>query len=361
MGFSDGPEDWLHEYLCSLTERELDRLIVSLEREAERLKMAKTTPAPAKVAAKAPPAKAPPAKTAATAKAPVKTAAAAPPPPSLDPVAAKLAEMKERWAKGRESAKTATDFGEGTTLNDGKHACKLTGAKIWTGGDAIKVIFEFTKVEGDDQIGEKAEKWDGTDTDEAMMYLLRDLTRLGIEDLDSLEPEQLPDICTALLEAQPAVRISIKTNANGYKNAYIDKLIVLEGDGTIPDASTSDPTPEEPAAKETGEPEPESDGTEPEPEAGAEDGVAEPEGGEEAAPEPEPEPEPEVETIEKGDEVSYRYRDPVSKQVVDSSGMVRRVFGEGDDEKVEVKDDNTNKVLTFKRVHVQKLALPATE
>lgn len=184
------------------------------------------------------------ARTARTVAAVAKTAApaakASPPGNSL--MAKQLAKMKAAWDKNREESKDTSNFNQ---LPDGKYKTKLTDACLREVGDAVKAMFEFTVVEGD-STGEKATRWDGIDTEERVLYLQKDLRRLGL-DVDTFEIDQLEDALEELLQSAPVVRITVK-NKDGYCNCYIDKVLA-DDDAVIADpvVDNTDP-PADPAA-----------------------------------------------------------------------------------------------------------------
>lgn len=146
----------------------------------------------------------------------------------LDPVIAKrLKAMNEKWEQSREES-TKPGFTDGTTLSDARHICRLSAARLILAKGKPAVVFEFTCVQGD-EIGEKGVRFSNFDTDDGIVYLQRDLRKLGAP-VDEFDAEQLPAQLKQLLEEAPAVRITVRTN-DGYKNVYIDKMVNLEDEG----------------------------------------------------------------------------------------------------------------------------------
>lgn len=168
---------------------------------------------------------------------------------SGNPLLAKqLAAMKARWEKNKEPAK-AGGSGGGTTFSPGRHFTRLTAAKLIPSDKGLSVMFEFTGCSPDEEVGEKAVRWAGMDTEDKMKYLLQDLIRLGVG-IDDFDITELPAKLDELVAAAPAVRVTVKESGE-YTNVYIDKLIEETGE-EAPAAEAGDETPaEEPAAEES--------------------------------------------------------------------------------------------------------------
>lgn len=280
----------MNEYLLSMDEIDLDNFIYDLEEVLEKHKMATLT------------------------KKGGATAAAA---PALSPLQKKLRAMKESWNSSKEEGKKTTTGG--TTLTDGRHLCKLTDASLNEGSKGPFVKLEFTCVEGE-ETGEKGVRICGLDNEERLVYLQRDLTRLGV-DIDELDIEQLPDLLGELAAQAPGVRVTVKTNEGSdgkmYQNCYIDKLVELNGQAEEAEAEA----PAEEAAAETEE-------------APAEEAAAEEEG----------------ETLEVGDDVSYL------SGKVKLTGVVKSI--DYDTSMIGIRDDKTKKVVS---VHAEKVDKLVTE
>lgn len=293
---------------------------------------ARPAAAPAKPAAAAPakPAVAAPAKPAAAAPKPAAPAKPAGK-PVLQPTAMqkRLKALRDVWNAAKEESKKP-GMGGGTTLTVGKHICRLTDCKLNEGDKGPYVLFEFTCVdEADTEIGEKAVRFSGMDTEDRVVYLQRDLRKLGI-DVDEFEIDQLEGVLTQLLEEAPTVQLQVKENEGSdgkmYTNVYVNKLVNLNGE----EAPVEEVVGEEPAAE--GE------------EAPAEETV-----------EGEPEAEESQEVIEIGDDV--RYIDPKGKP---QTGMIKGVNEDGT--AVMIRDDITKKVVTIGVDKIEKLATePATD
>lgn len=240
-----------------------------------------------------------------------KTTTKAPEVPKQNPLLAKqLKEMKDRWNKAKQES-SKPGGGGGTTLSASaggvRHVCKLTAAKLYQGDKGTQIILEFTSVEGD-EIGEKAVRWLDLFTDEKLIWAQRDLRKLGV-DVDDMDPDSLPQMCEDLVEAGPTVRITCKENGE-YVNVYIDKQIQVEETQT--EEAATEPTAEtmeEPA--ETTE------------ETPAED------------------------QLSIGDDVTYKLKGK------SFTGILKKVI---DEETVEIKDDDTKKLVSVDISRVQKLA-----
>lgn len=283
---------------------------------------------PAAVPARPAPAVAPARPTAAPAR-PAAPAAAAR--PAMTALQKKLKGMKDIWNKGKEeSAKPGP--GGGTTLTVGRHICQLTECVLKEGDNGPYVLFEFTCTdEADPEIGEKAVRFAGMDTEDRVIYLQRDLRRLGM-DVDEFDIEQLEDRLAALLEQAPTVSLQVKENeSNGksYINVYVNKLINDAAEQPVEEAVAEEP--EEPTEEPAAEEEP----------------------AEEPA-EGEPEPEPQADVIEIGDDV--RYMDAKGKP---QTGMIKGVTDDATG--VIVRDDITKKNVTVPIEKIEKLATPATD
>lgn len=222
--------------------------------------------------------------------------------------AKQLREMKERWNKGKQESKKP-GFGEGTTLTKGQYATRLTTAKLINTEKGPSVVFEFTCVRGD-QTGEKGVRFAGMDTDDRIIYLQRDLRKLG-QEVDELDIEQLPAMLKALVDEKPGVRITVKESGE-YLNVYIDKLMELEDDEQIPDAEAASSGNDDATEATDGE-----------------EGLGEP------AAETEAEEAAEGPGFEIADDVAYVIKG--KKQ----TGVVKKI---NDDDMVEIKNDVTKKV-----------------
>lgn len=346
----------MEDYLCSLTEVELDNLVERLEvaleapRKAKESVMAlapkpvaKTTPAPK--AAPAAVAKAAPKPAVAAAKvataAPARSAAPAPAKPQIAPggqdLAKQLKAMKDRWNKSKEASKK--DSGGGTTLPASpqgiRYICQLSGAKIVQSDKGISMLLEWTCVQGD-ETGEKAVMWLNFTSDEQFVWAQRTLRKFEGLDVDALDPEMLPELCKDLIEAAPAARLSVKENGE-YTNVYIDKIVDLEG-------GEAEAVIKEPPAEEAAEGVAEavaaegSEGEEAPAEAVAEEPAAEEAGEGEGE---------EVETLQPGDDVTYTIKGKPQ------TGMVKQLL---DDDTVDIKNDATKKVDNVDLLKVKKLA-----
>lgn len=242
--------------------------------------------------------------------------------PAMTPLQKRLKALKESWNSGKEESKKT---GGATTLSDGRHLCKLTDASLLEGNKGPFVKFEFTAVEGD-EIGEKGVRNCGLDSEDRIVYLQRDLRRLGVE-VDDFDIEQLPDILAELAGQAPGVRVTVKTNEGSdgkmYSNCYIDKLVALDGsEGEAPAEAEAE--------------------AEPEAEAETEEAPAETEA--------EAEAEPEGETLEVGDDVTYL------SGKVKLTGVVKSI--DYDTSMIGIRDDKTKKVIS---VHAEKVDKVITE
>lgn len=161
--------------------------------------------------------------------------------PTQNIFAKRLAAMNDRWDTAKsESSKSG---GGGVTVEDGRYNTRLTAAELRDGKDnSIYVLFQFTVVEGD-STGETIGRIAGFETDDKMIYLQRDLRRLG-EDVDDFEIIQLPATLAKLTKNAPGVRLTVKTKGE-YTNVYIDKLVELEDGGVGEPSATEDETAEE--------------------------------------------------------------------------------------------------------------------
>lgn len=232
--------------------------------------------------------------------------------------------MKDRFRKAREESKKKKG---GTTLTLGKHACRLSDARV-VFGDKTSVLTEWTCVEGD-EIGEKAVRWGNTDTDEQLAFTLRDLASIGI-DLDAAPDfetekamfEWIDAELKAKLEEAPGAKITVKENGQ-YTNVYIDRMMDL----------SDKPLPEKEAETASG--------------AAAEDETGD-EGAEEASEETGDEAD-EPDPIAVGDSVSFIH--PKTKKKV--VGQVKKVLA---DDTLDVLPTGEKKPLNIDASIAEKMA-----
>jgi hypothetical protein len=156
-------------------------------------------------------------------------------------LAKRLKMMNQKWQSSREES-TKPGFGEGTTLTSStsgvRHICRLSAARLVMVKDSPAVVFEFTAVQGD-EIGEKAVRFCNFGKDEQIVYLQRDLRKLGVP-VDDFNAEELPAQLEQLVAEAPACRITVKQNGE-YVNVYIDKMVSLDDDNTGGDAGGDTP------------------------------------------------------------------------------------------------------------------------
>ncbi len=150
--------------------------------------------------------------------------------------------IKKLWKKAKVQAEDAPDFM--ATVEDGRYIAKLIGAviKVSATEKAWKHLEWLWEILEGDAEGENIYKRTGLETEDNIMFFIRDLARLDV-DTDSLEIDSEKDIeelMEALVEEGVIARLRTRTVDSGFQNVYIDKLIEDYSGGT-----EEEKTPEE--------------------------------------------------------------------------------------------------------------------
>lgn len=210
----------------------------------------------------------------------------------------KMGELKKMWNTAK---KTKPEFE--SSAPDGVYVGRIVKAEFGEAETSGRPQVSWGAVISAGEFkGETVRWWSGLKTEQNMMYLQRDIVRLGheVDDLDELE-----DVLAKIEKEKPSIRFRIKTDGEFTNIRVLKKLAAGETEDEEPAATKE---PEDPAPEAEEDPIPETE------------------------PEPEPEPaEADEPTLEVGVRAAF---DLKGKEVV---GEVTKV---NDDETVVVKLDN---------------------
>lgn len=150
--------------------------------------------------------------------------------------ATRKAGLKSMWKTAKKQLEEQPDI-FGIEVPDGPYIGVLTGAETKVSAEDWNYVdFNFTIQEGE-QEDQLLSKRDGLETEENIVWLMRDLARLGVEvdDLEIDDKDELDAMLTELVGVAPKVRLVAKTNDKGYQNVFINKLLEVgepSGDGS---------------------------------------------------------------------------------------------------------------------------------
>lgn len=169
-----------------------------------------------------------------------------------NPFLKKLKALDDEYQSAKE---TAEDGGQGR-VPDGVYLLKVTGAELTASKSSGRpqVNWTFTVMSGEEK-GESCYDYDGLSTETNFEFLVRRLTRLGIEPPETLAA--LPATLDEIMEAQPTFRGSVKTR-DGFTHVYVNRL-VEDMDGDDEDDEDEDKGTKKRKGKKAREPEPDDD------------------------------------------------------------------------------------------------------
>ncbi len=132
----------------------------------------------------------------------------------------KLKKFGKSFKTAKERAQEEGGFG--SDLPDGRYMTDMVNCELGEAQSSgrLQVAFGF-KVNDGEYKGEMVRMYQAVETEDDQVWLARTLKRFGIK-LDNLE--ELEDVVALLAEAQPEVKISLKTKDSG-QFCYIDKLV----------------------------------------------------------------------------------------------------------------------------------------
>lgn len=145
----------------------------------------------------------------------------------------RLARSSAAWKKGVESSKKGGFTQD--VIEDGTYIARLTGGKLVEidgkdGKSVLKLVTDFTIVEGDEK-GKTAHDWRLAEGDEeAMKWLAIFLQNLGVDNVGDMEMEDLEDVIKDLVKARNAYRIRLRTGDAGYQNMRVLKQVDSDED-----------------------------------------------------------------------------------------------------------------------------------
>jgi len=147
----------------------------------------------------------------------------------------KLASLRETWSSASAEAK---DFKGGDDMPVGSHVCRLTDAKLMEVGDdsTLKLLTVFTCVAGDNA-GTTVARWDNMEREDSQKWIAIHLIALGVDPDEVSDSSNIEQICKDLIAARPGCRVRVTTNAGGYTNSRVLKLI---DDADMPEEEVAD-------------------------------------------------------------------------------------------------------------------------
>lgn len=230
----------------------------------------------------------------------------------------KLKDASKLWkgAKKR-AAEQPSGF---TEYEDGRYMARLQGGEIGTSdGGRLQLAWSW-KFEDEPYEGKIKKAYQGLENEDNLVYLARDLNRLGYEAPDDLAGVE--EILKEIKKEKPLARIRLRTKGD-FQNVYIDK--VFGGDEDDTEEAEDEESDEEEATTEEESDEEEAD----EEEAGEEESDEEESDEEEETDEEEAEDEEEDDGVEV--EVGMKVDADTSKgkktgeiiEILDTEGKVR--------------------------------------
>ena len=163
--------------------------------------------------------------------------------PAKNPFAGKLKAMSKHWKAAIEQA------GDGAfeNLPEGQYVARLVGAELCESANGrLQVKWDHKVVQGE-EAGKHQCSFDGLDTPESLVWLVRKFSRLQIEiDPDAFDLAGLPNILQEIVDADLLVKIQVKEKGD-FVNTYLNKLLdeadfddLDEGDGKKPSSGKKD-------------------------------------------------------------------------------------------------------------------------
>lgn len=118
----------------------------------------------------------------------------------------------------------------GAEVEDGPYIAQLVGVEVKESAAGWNYVdWQFEVLEGDSE-GSSVSRRSGIETEENLVWLMRDFARFGLDsdDLDIDSKEDLEEILAQILAAKPKCRIVAKTGDSNIQNVYINKVIEIE-------------------------------------------------------------------------------------------------------------------------------------
>lgn len=254
----------------------------------------------------------------------------------------KLKDAGKLWKNAKKKAAESSG-GEGPQFEDGRYMARLQGGEIgMSNGGRLQLSWKW-KFEDEPYEGKIKYAYQGLENEDNLVFLARDLDRLGYEAPDDLAGVE--EILAEIAKEKPLARIKLRTKAGSdFQNVYIDKVFSGDEEEEAEEAESDE-------AEETESAEAEAEETEDDAEE------AEEESDTEADDEEESEEEDETESEEEDEaeiEVGMRVEIETSKDGAVAGEILEVLEAEG---KIRVKGDNGK---TYK-VGVDKAALLTPE
>lgn len=238
----------------------------------------------------------------------------------------KLKDAGKLWKNAKKKAAESTS--EAPQFEDGRYMARLQGGEIgMSNGGRLQLTWKW-KFEDEPYEGKTKYAYQGLENEDNLVFLARDLDRLGYEAPDDLAGVE--EILAEIVKEKPLCRIKLRTKpGSDFQNVYIDK--VFSGD-EAEETEDDDADAEETEAEETESEESDSEEEEAEAEDDAEEEAEEPEDEEESEDEDDSEEEDEAEI-----EVGMRVEIETSKDGAVAGEIIEILPDEG---KIRVKGDN---------------------
>ncbi len=141
----------------------------------------------------------------------------------------KAAGLKGMWKTAKKQMEEEGDI-FGAEVEDGAYIAKLVGAEVKESAASWNYVdWQFEILEGESE-GASVSRRSGIETEENLVWLMRDFTRFGLDpdDIDLENNDDLTAILNQIVEAEPKCRIVAKTNDANIQNVYINKVIEIE-------------------------------------------------------------------------------------------------------------------------------------
>jgi hypothetical protein len=131
----------------------------------------------------------------------------------------KLKDANKLWKGAKKRAsEQASPF---TEYDDGRYMARLQGGEITTSeGGRLQLVWSW-KFEDEPYEGKIKKAYQGLETEDNLVFLARDLERLGYESPDDLAGVE--EVLADIKKEKPLARIRLKTKGD-FQNVYIDKV-----------------------------------------------------------------------------------------------------------------------------------------
>lgn len=118
----------------------------------------------------------------------------------------------------------------GAEVEDGPYIAQLFAAERKESAAGWHYVdWQFKILEGESE-GETASRRSGIETEENLVWLMRDFARFGLDpdDVDIEDNDDLDAILAGIVKSKPKCRIVAKTGDSNIQNIYINKVIDIE-------------------------------------------------------------------------------------------------------------------------------------